>query len=278
MTSSTKLPKGTDGSMMLIQGFAGAPGETHLHVQPQKLLDANPFFDLYSFECSKKHWGRWLTFWKWNSLNSFLLYMQLKLKSLGSPLLYFVLHNEPVSVWDRFGLKAKLVHALAVITHPENGLALSSYVAENHWSLRDRRSGAFSPFCAIIAPVYLNLFISVVDCRWWNRRIPCNWVLRNVLKLSDSLLTQFTKGSQSGEPRPVFAREPFVPHHQCFKQVFLERSATFPVLPSQPVWNVLPESKLRISIMTLIVLFHSVPQHWGTHYWLAKAQHATHLR
>lgn len=28
MTSS-KLPKGTDGSMMPVQGFAGAPGETH---------------------------------------------------------------------------------------------------------------------------------------------------------------------------------------------------------------------------------------------------------
>lgn len=32
MTSS-KLPKGTDGSMMPVQGFAGAPGET-LHEHP----------------------------------------------------------------------------------------------------------------------------------------------------------------------------------------------------------------------------------------------------
>lgn len=29
VTSTSKLPKGTDGSMMPVQGFAGAPGETH---------------------------------------------------------------------------------------------------------------------------------------------------------------------------------------------------------------------------------------------------------
>lgn len=32
MTTTSKLPKGVDGSMMPIQGFAGAPGETYLHL------------------------------------------------------------------------------------------------------------------------------------------------------------------------------------------------------------------------------------------------------
>lgn len=38
VTSTSKLPKGADGSMMPVQGFAGAPGETHQHV---KVLNAS---------------------------------------------------------------------------------------------------------------------------------------------------------------------------------------------------------------------------------------------
>lgn len=31
MSATSKLPKGTDGSMMPVQGFAGAPGSTQVH-------------------------------------------------------------------------------------------------------------------------------------------------------------------------------------------------------------------------------------------------------
>lgn len=78
MTSTSKLPKGTDGSMMPIQGFAGAPGETYLHVQPQKRSDADPF-DRYSFEYSTN--TKYLMFKLMNSccffVNCFCNYRQI---------------------------------------------------------------------------------------------------------------------------------------------------------------------------------------------------------
>lgn len=51
--SSSKLPKGTDGSMIPVQGFAGAPGESHPHVHALSsacfpgLFHASHFFVLF---------------------------------------------------------------------------------------------------------------------------------------------------------------------------------------------------------------------------------------
>ena len=42
---ASKLPKGTDGSMKPVQGFAGAPGETHRHVPA---LSSSPLLFLVS--------------------------------------------------------------------------------------------------------------------------------------------------------------------------------------------------------------------------------------
>lgn len=39
MTSTSKLPKGADGSMTPVQGFAGAPGSTYLHAQALRNIE-----------------------------------------------------------------------------------------------------------------------------------------------------------------------------------------------------------------------------------------------
>lgn len=56
MTSS-KLPKGTDGIMMPVQGFAGAPGETQPqpHMQYTTLFRATYVFVLFHSIPTKTH-------------------------------------------------------------------------------------------------------------------------------------------------------------------------------------------------------------------------------
>lgn len=93
--------------------------------------------------------------------------------------------SQTFSVWDRFGLKAGQTSPCTCCYNTSR----KWLVLLHHWKPLipegDRRSRPFSPFCAIIAPVYLNLLIPL----WMvDGEIAKFLVLRNVLKLLDSLL------------------------------------------------------------------------------------------
>ena len=66
------------------------------------------------------------------------------------------------------------------------------------YCLRARCSRAFSsginpwPLCTKISQYFHTTFHSIMNCRWWNTSILCNFALRNIVfKLTDNSLTMF---------------------------------------------------------------------------------------